>query len=109
MNDIGLFVRCADSVYGLFTDGIETKCILDYDEKRGLCQTFWAPEFHMIRGRLYILFAVSNKNWGPQCHMMRLKEGGDACGPAYVVGYLKAKNGADLLDINSWKKDPTGD
>ena len=33
--------------------------------------------------------------------------GGDACGPAYVVGYLKAKIGADLLDISSWKKEPT--
>lgn len=222
VNDIGLYVRCADTVDGLFTDDVETKIILDYDEERGLCQTFWAPEFHVIGGRLYILFAVSNKNWGPQCHMMRLKKGGnimcaedwedpirvkrmndhfltedgitldmtyfesagkaylawsyrygigtpkdtgsmlyiattdpekpwvltsepvllsrplygwenqsgtinnegpyalisgdtvylsysggDACGPAYVVGYLKVKVGADLLDISSWKKEPT--
>ncbi len=76
-NDIGLYVRCADSVKGLFVEGAEEKCILDYDEARGLCQTFWAPEFHVIGGRLYLLFAVSDQNWGPQCHMMRLKEGGE--------------------------------
>ena len=81
VNDIGIFVRQADSVKDLFADGIETKCILDYDEERELCQTFWAPEFHVIGGRLYILFAVSNHNWGPQCHMMRLKEDGDIMNP----------------------------
>lgn len=81
VDDIGIFVRQSDSVSGLFTDGIETKCILDYDEERELCQTFWAPEFHVIGGRLYILFAVSNHNWGPQSHMMRLKEDGDIMNP----------------------------
>lgn len=81
VNDIGIFVRQADTVNGLFADDIETKCILDYDEKRNLCQTFWAPEFHVIGGRLYILFAVSDHNWGPQSHMMRLKENGDIMNP----------------------------
>ena len=81
VDDIGLFVRQADSVRGLFDEGVETTCILDYDEKRGFCQTFWAPEFHVIGGRLYILFAVSNQNWGPQCHMMRLKQGGHIMNP----------------------------
>lgn len=80
-DDIGLYVRQSDSVDGLFAEVIETKCILDLDEKRNLCQTFWAPEFHVIGDSLYILFAVSDHNWGPQCHMMRLKENGDIMKP----------------------------
>ena len=77
VNDIGLFVRRAASVKGLFEENIETKCILDYSEEKGLIQTFWAPEFHVIGGELYILFAVGGKAWSPQCHMMKLKKGGD--------------------------------
>ena len=77
VNDIGLFVRKADSVKGLFAENIETTCILDYNEEKGLMQTFWAPEFHVIGGELYILFAVSGKEWSPQCHMMKLKKGGE--------------------------------
>ena len=76
VNDVGLFVRRAHTVDGLFAAGVKEYCILPYDESRGFCQTFWAPEFHVIGGELYILFAVSGKQWGPQCHMMRLKKGG---------------------------------
>ncbi len=77
LNDIGLFVRKANSVRELFSADTKEYCILDYDIKMGFCQTFWAPEFHEIGGRLYILFAVSKTQWGPQCHMMRLKQNGD--------------------------------
>ncbi len=76
VNDIGLFVRKADTVAGLFAKEVQEYCILDENEKKGFCQTFWAPEFHIIGGELYILFAVSGRQWGPQCHMMRLKKGG---------------------------------
>lgn len=38
----------------------------------------WAPELHVIEGRLYVFFAGSLTNWaGVQSHVMRLKEGGD--------------------------------
>ena len=76
LNDIGIYIREADTVEGLFADGIAEHLILEVDEKRGFVQTFWAPEFHVIGGRLYILFAVSGQVWGPQCHLMRLKKGG---------------------------------
>ena len=76
LNDIGLYVREADSVEGLFREGVREHLILGVDEEKDFVQTFWAPEFHVIGGRLYILFAVGGKIWGPQCHMMRLKEGG---------------------------------
>lgn len=86
VDDVGLFLRKADTVAGLFAGGAaEAKeagrateaCILGYSEEKGFCQTFWAPEAHVIGGRLYILFAVSGRQWGPQCHVMRLREGGD--------------------------------
>ena len=76
VDDIGLFVRRAETVEGLFAEGVKEYCILDYNEEKGYCQTFWAPEFHVIGGELYILFAVGGKQWAPQCHMMRLKKGG---------------------------------
>lgn len=76
VNDVGLFVRRAETVEGLFAENVKEYCILDYNEDKGFCQTFWAPEFHVIGGALYILFAVGGKQWAPQCHMMRLKTGG---------------------------------
>ena len=79
---IGLFVRRSDTVAGLFAEDVKEYCILEYNEEKGFCQTFWAPEFHVIGGALYILFAVGGKQWAPQCHMMRLKEGGEIMDPA---------------------------
>ena len=75
MDDIGLYVREADTVRELFEEGITEHLILARDESRELIQTFWAPEFHVIGGELYLLFAVSGHVWGPQCHFMKLKKG----------------------------------
>ncbi|MDE7325783.1 MAG: family 43 glycosylhydrolase, partial [Lachnospiraceae bacterium] len=77
VNDIGLYVRRADTVAGLFEPDVKEYCILAQNQEKGLVQTFWAPEFHVIGGVPYILFAVSGTTWGPQCHFMRLKEGGE--------------------------------
>lgn len=76
LDDIGLYIREADTVEGLFAPGVEEHLILPFDAARGFEQTFWAPEWHLIGGEAYILFAVSGHEWGPQCHMMRLKKGG---------------------------------
>ncbi len=73
---VGLWVRelteadPADPLAG------EEALILPYDREKGWIQTFWAPEFHVIGGRLCILFALGGEVWGPQCHIMRLREGG---------------------------------
>lgn len=80
--DIGLYVREASSVQALFQDEAEEHLILPFDPARGLEQTFWAPEFHVIGGELYILFAVSGSAWGPQCHMMKKRRGESAVQPA---------------------------
>ena len=79
--DIGIYVREADTVPGLFTENVEQHLILPFDPARELIQTFWAPEFHVIGDDLYILFAVSGKQWGPQCHLMKLNKGGSIIDP----------------------------
>ena len=80
-NDIGLYVREALTVEGLFAKDAAEHLILGEDEKRDYRLAFWAPEFHMIGDDLYLLFAVSGKAWSPQCHMMRLKKGGSIIDP----------------------------
>ena len=76
LNDVGLYVRESETAEGLFAEGITEHLILPFSPERGFEQTFWAPEFHVIGGELYILFAVSGHVWGPQCHMMKKKPGG---------------------------------
>ncbi len=76
LDDIGLYAREADRPEDLFAEGAEEHLILPFSPARGLEQTFWAPEFHVIGGELYILFAVSGHAWGPQCHMMKKKKTG---------------------------------
>lgn len=78
-DDVGIYVRVSDDVAGLFH--APEHLILGRDEEGNFWQTFWAPEFHLIGGELYILFAVSNQVWGPQCHLMKLKKGGDILNP----------------------------
>lgn len=81
LNDVGFYVRESEDVAGLFAENVKQHLILGYDEGRGFVQTFWAPEFHVIGGDLYLLFAISGKEWGPQCHLMKLKKGGSLIDP----------------------------
>ena len=100
LNDIGLYVRESDSVAGLFEEGITEHLILPFSPERGFEQTFWAPEFHVIGGELYILFAVSGRVWGPQCHMMKKKKTGkiiDADGWENPVRVVR-KDGTPLAE-----------
>ena len=83
--NIGIFMRESDSIDGLFNETEPTSyklsVLLDYDEGKGLIQTFWAPEWHIIGGCPYILFAVGGKTWAPQSHMMKYKGSGDIMNP----------------------------
>lgn len=81
LNDVGFYVRESEDVAGLFREDTQQHLILGLDEERGFVQTFWAPEFHVIGGELYILFAISGKQWGPQCHLMKLKKSGSLIDP----------------------------
>lgn len=100
LDDIGIYVREADTVSELFAEGVEEHLILGVDEEKGFIQTFWAPEFHIIGGQAYILFAVGGKVWGPQCYLMKLKTGGkiiDAEGWETPVRVLR-QNGRPLAE-----------
>ena len=80
-NDIGIYLREADTIPELLSDETPMYLILAPDEGRGLIQTFWAPEIHEINGELWIFFAVSAEEFGPCCHMMKLKRGGRLTDP----------------------------
>lgn len=84
--NIGIFMREADCVDGLFDESHELSVILDYNEEKEYIQTFWAPEWHIIGGVPYILFAVGGKQWAPQSHMMKYKGFGS------------------IMDPNSWEE-----
>ena len=53
---------------------------MDKDESRGLIQTFGRPSF-TLWGAKCIFSSVSGKQWGPQCHVMKLKQGGKITDP----------------------------
>ena len=100
LDDIGLYVREAETVEGLFAEGITEHLILPFSPERGFEQTFWAPEFHVIGGELYILFAVSGHEWGPQCHMMKKKKAGRITDPDGWENPVRVvrKDGSPLAD-----------
>lgn len=80
-DNVGIYVREADTTAELFEEQTAHHLILDKDEEKDFIQTFWAPEFHVIGGELYILLAIGGKVWAPQCHMMKLKKGGKITDP----------------------------
>lgn len=80
-DNVGIYVREADTIPELFAEDASMHLILDRDEEKDFIQTFWAPEFHEIGGELYILLAIGGKVWAPQCHMMKLKKGGKITDP----------------------------
>lgn len=100
LDDIGLYVRETETVEGLFAEGITEHLILPFSPERGFEQTFWAPEFHVIGGELYILFAVSGHVWGPQCHMMKKKKAGRITDPDGWENPVRVvrKDGSPLAD-----------
>ncbi|WP_052416258.1 family 43 glycosylhydrolase [Paenibacillus sp. FSL R5-0912] len=115
VGDIGIYVRVADTLLGLFAPGFQEAVILDLNEELNFIQTFWAPEFHLIGGELYILFAVGGKVWGPQCHLMKLNQGGDIMNAAdwstpvrvrRMDGTPLTENGI-TLDMTYFKADET--
>ncbi|WP_366344489.1 hypothetical protein [Paenibacillus amylolyticus] len=75
-DNIGLYVREADIIQGLFAPDIIEHVVLDKVDSRGYTQIFWAPEFHVVGNDLYIFFAVSSSVWGAQAHIMKLKNQG---------------------------------
>lgn len=77
-NNHTLFMRESDTIEGLIS--AEEHLILDsstYPEIGGL---LWAPEFHIIKDRLYIFHAATREPFfEEESHVMELKEGGNPC------------------------------
>ena len=71
-----VYIREADSIPELVT--AQQIKILDAYTYPHLVDLLWAPELHIINGRLYVLHAGTAKGfWEEQCHVMALKEGGN--------------------------------
>lgn len=72
-----LLIRVAESIAGLATAA--DHAIVEAGTA-GIAGCFWAPELHVIGGRLHCLFApcVGAADWSRvRCHVLRLRDGGD--------------------------------
>ena len=71
-----IYMREADSIPGLVT--AQQVKILDAYTYPHLGNLLWAPELHVIEGRLYVFHAGTPGEFlEEQCHVMALKEGGN--------------------------------
>lgn len=71
-----LYIRQADSIPELVN--AEEVLLLDSETYEGIGGLLWAPEFHVINGRLYIFHgATPGEFFKEESHLMVLREGGD--------------------------------
>ncbi len=71
-----LYIRESDTVAGLVTaQEIKILDVTMYPHMKGL---LWAPEFHEIKGELYIFHAATPDHFHHErCHVMKLRHGGN--------------------------------
>ena len=75
-NNHSLYIREADTIPELVT--AQEICILNTSMYPHLGNLLWAPEFHIIRYKLYIFHAGTPQEFEKeQCHVMALKENGN--------------------------------
>ncbi len=71
-----LYIRKAESIPGLVT--AEEVLLLDSKTYDGISGLLWAPEFHEIKGKLYIFHACTpGEFFSEESHVMALRDGGD--------------------------------
>ncbi len=71
-----LYIREGDSIPSLVT--AQESLILDSDTYDHIGNLLWAPEFHIIKNRLYIFHAATPAEFGDeQSHVTALKPGGN--------------------------------
>ncbi len=94
-----LYIREADSIPGLVN--AKEHLILDSVTHEGIGGLLWAPEFHIIKNKLYIFHAATpGEFFWEESHIMELKEGGnpirkeDWSAPKRVV----KKDGSDICE-----------
>lgn len=94
-----LYIREADTIPGLAD--AEEKLILDSHTYPDIGGLLWAPEFHEVRGRLYIFHAATpGEFFREESHVMALKEGGDpACREDWLPPRRVVKrDGSDICE-----------
>ncbi len=112
-NNHSIYIREADTIPGLVT--AQESLILDTSMYPHLGNLLWAPEFHIIKDRLYIFHAGTPGEFEKeQCHVMALKENGNPMKasdwemPVRVVrkdgSYLYNEQGI-TLDMTEWEVD----
>ena len=103
-NDIGIYIREADTIPELLSDETPMHLILSPNEEQGLVQTFWAPEIHEINGEIWIFFAVSAEEFGPCCHMMKLKPDGCLTDPdSYEIPVPVRRKDGSVLTVPEYR------
>lgn len=71
-----LYIREADTIPGLVT--AKEHLLLDSVTYEGIGGLLWAPEFHVVNGRLYIFHACTpGEFFREESHIMALREGGN--------------------------------
>ena len=71
-----LYIREADTIQGLVN--AQETLLLDSTTYEGIGGLLWAPEFHEIKGRLYIFHAATpGEFYWEESHVMCLREGGN--------------------------------
>ena len=79
--DTSFEIREADTPEALFEEGVRRSVILSADTTI-FKNTFWAPEFHIVGGKMRIFCALTvGTGFDPQCYVMTLEDGGDLLDP----------------------------
>lgn len=79
--DTSFDIREAKTPEALFDKNVRRKVILSA-ETSVYKSTFWAPEFHIVGGKMRIFCALTvGTGFDPQCYVMTLKDGGDMLDP----------------------------
>lgn len=102
--DTSFEIREADTPEALFTPEARRSVILSAGSS-GFTNTFWAPEFHVVGGRLRIFCALSVSGFDPQCYVMTLADGGDMLRP----GDWSAPQRCVMPDGRNLCENPLGD
>lgn len=79
--DTSFEIREAKTPEALFDKNVRRNVILSA-ETSVYKSTFWAPEFHIVGGKMRIFCALTvGTGFAPQCYIMTLKDGGDMLDP----------------------------
>lgn len=79
--DTSFEIREADTPEELFEENVRRNVILSA-ETTAFKNTFWAPEFHIVGGKMRIFCALTmGEGFDPQCYVMTLEDGGDLLNP----------------------------